>query len=157
MKTWNLQVENSPNEIIKKLESSLGHVSDFVLKMNSNRKDFVKFKIRKRVLLAFEINAQNNIVVSGEISKANDKNETDVDISFTEHPLSKLLIYGHIILGLLFLMLLILKASSNSYMLLIGGILIVIGILLGLHLKRNFDRNVQEYKTLISGILEIEK
>ncbi|MEP6260341.1 MAG: DUF423 domain-containing protein [Gillisia sp.] len=154
MKDWNFQVKNSPKEISEKLESALGGANRFVLNMNYDKINPAKFKIRKRLLLPFEINTQNNIIVKGEISKKHTGNKTEIDVSFTQHPLSKLLMYGHIILGLGFLAAIILEYSNNTYTYLIGGILISIGVLLGIHLKKNFDKNVQEYKKLISEILE---
>lgn len=156
MKAWNFQVKSSPKEISKKIESSLGGAKKFVLNMDYDKNNLVKFKIRKRVLLAFEINSQNTIIVNGEIFKARTKNETDVEISFTQHTFSKLLIFVHIILGLGFLAALILEESSNSYMFIVGGIILAMGILLWLHLQKNFDKNVQEYKILISEILEVQ-
>jgi len=122
MKDWNFQVKNSPKEISKKLESSLGSANRFVLNMNYDKINIVKFKIRKRLLLPFEINTQNNIIVKGKISKTH--TETDVEVSFTQHPLSKLLMYGHLILGLGFLTTIILEFSNNSYKYLISGILL---------------------------------
>ena len=154
MKDWNFQVKNSPKEISEKLEFALGGANKFVLNMNYDKIKPAKFKIRKRLLLPFEINTQNNIIVKGEISKNHTGNKTDVEVSFTQHPLSKLLMYGHIILGLGFLAAIILEYSNNTYTYLIAGILIAIGVLLGIHLKKNFDKNVQEYKKLISEILE---
>lgn len=155
MEEWNFQVKNKPEEISKKLETSLGNVDKFVLNMNSDKSNIVKFKLRKRLLLPFEINTQNNIIVNGRIFKTNTENDTDIEVYFTQHPLSKLLIYGHIALGLGFLVGMFLKISSNSYMYLIGGILLAIGVLFKLHYQKDFRKNVQEYKTLISRILDI--
>lgn len=152
MKDWNFQVKNSPKEVSEKLESVLGSAKRFVFNINDDKINPAKFKLRKRLLLPFEINTQNNIIVNGKLSKEH-RNKTDIKISFTQHPLSKLLMYGHIILGLSFLAAIILEYSNNSYAYLIAGILIAIGILLGLHLNKNFDKNVQEYKKLISEIL----
>lgn len=155
MKAWNFQVSSDPKEISRKLDSSLGSTNRFVFKANSGKKDLVKFRIRKRMLLAFEINTQNNLIVNGKIFKVNPENKSDVEISFALHPLSKLLLYGHIILGLGFLAAVILKFSTNSYMFILGGILLAIGIIGWLHLQRVFDKQIQEYKTLISEILEL--
>ena len=152
MQKWNLKVKSDPEEIGKKLESSLGGANKFVLSLEKVQINSINFKIRKRLLLAFEINTQNNIIVNGTISKASHHN-THVEVSFTQHPLSKLLMYGHILLGLGFLAGIVLKLGSNSYMLLVGLILIAIGILLTIHLRKNFDKNIQEYKKLISEIV----
>jgi hypothetical protein len=154
MNAWNFQVKNSPKEISKKLESSLGNANKFVLSFNFDKINLVKFKLRKRLLLPFEINTQNNIIVNGKISKKHPGNQTIVEVSFTQHPLAKLLMYGHIVLGLGFLAVVILELYSSSYLYLITGILLSIGILLGIHLKKNYDRNVIEYKILISEILD---
>ncbi len=155
MKAWNFQIKNSPKEISRKLESSLSGANRFALNIDYDKAGLIKFKLRKRLLLPFEINTQNNIIVHGKIFKAATHNESGVEVSFSQHPLAKLLMYGHIILGLGFLAALILEASTNSYMLIVGGLLLAIGILLGLHLKKNFDKNAQEYVILISKILDV--
>ena len=155
MKEWNFQVNNSPKGISKKLESSLGGADKFALKTNSDKRNNVKFKLRKRLLLPFEISTQNNIIVNGKLLKTDTDNVTDIKIFFTQHPLTILLIYGHIALGLGFLLGMFLNISSNTYMYLIGGILLAIGVLFKLHYQKDFRKNVQEYKTLISKILEI--
>ncbi|GAA4327312.1 hypothetical protein GCM10023115_24800 [Pontixanthobacter gangjinensis] len=154
MKNWNFQVKNSPEEISEQLKSSLENAKRFAFDMKNNKYNLINFKLRKRLLLPFEINLQNNIIVNGKISKTSSGNETDVEVSFSQHPLSKLIMYGHIILGLGFLAAMVLEYSNNFYTYLIVGILLLIGVLLGSHLKRNFDKNVQEYKKLISEILE---
>tara|TARA_R100000935_G_C2824439_1_gene161520 strand:+ start:192 stop:656 length:465 start_codon:yes stop_codon:yes gene_type:complete len=152
MKKWNFKVKSDPKEIGKKLESSLGEANRFVLSLDKEKINSINFKIRKRMLLAFEINTQNNIIVNGTISKAS-HNNTNVEVSFSQHPLAKLLMYGHIVLGLGFLAGIILKLGNNSVMLLVGLLLIAIGILLAIHLKKSFDKNVQEYKKLIAEIV----
>ncbi|MCH4822779.1 DUF423 domain-containing protein [Gramella lutea] len=153
MKKWSFQVKNSPIEIRQKLESSIGNANRFVLNINDDKLNLVNFKIRKRLLFPFEINTQNNIIVNGKIKKTNPTKGTGVEVSFSQHPLSKLLMYGHIILGLGFLAAIILEYSNNSYTYLIAGILLTIGAFLGFQLKMNFDKNVEEYKKLISEIL----
>ncbi|MFD0976188.1 DUF423 domain-containing protein [Salinimicrobium gaetbulicola] len=154
MKNWNFKVTSGPKEMGEKLESSLGGVDRFVLNMNSDKRNTVRFKIRKRLSLPFEINTQNNLIVKGKILKGDAENETDVEVSFSHHPLAKLLIFGHIILGLSLFTGLFLKFASNTYMFIVGGLLLVIGSLLWIHMRRDFDKHVQEYKNLISGILE---
>ena len=155
MKDWNFKVKNSPEEVSRKLESSLGKANRFVLNMKYDRINPVRFKIRKRLLLAFQINTQNNIIVNGRISKKPTARETDIEVAFTQHPLSKILMYGHIVLGLGFLAAILLELSNNSYTYILAGLLLTVGILSGIHLKRSFDKHVQEYKKLISEILDI--
>lgn len=154
MKAWKFNVQNDPNEISRKLDSSLGRTNRFVFKIDSNKKDLVKFKLRKRMLLAFEINSQNNLIVNGKIYKANPENYTNVEISFKLHPLSKLLLYGHIFLGVGLLAGMVLEYSTNSYMFIMGGIILATGVLFGLHLQKEFNKQVQDYKALFSKILE---
>ena len=155
MKNWNFQTKSSPKEITDRLESSLGRSKMFVLNMNSDKKNLVNFKIRKRVLAAFGTISQDEILVKGKISKGDTSNESDVKISFTQHPLLTFLLYAHLILGLGLLAGMFFKISDNSYFFIVGGILLAIGILFKLHQQREFDKNVQDYKKLISEILEI--
>ncbi len=157
MKEWNFQVKSSPKEVSKKLDSSLGARNLFVLNLSYGKQDSVKFKLRKRVLLAFELISQNNIIVNGKIIKTEAENQTDVKIFFTLHPLSKLLLYSHFVLGLLFLAAMTLQINSSSYNLIIGGLLLIIGVLYKLHLQKVFNKHVQEYKTLISEVLSLKK
>ena len=154
MKAWNFQVNNDPKEVRRRLESSLGGTKKFVFKVNSDIKEPVKFKIRRRMLLGFEINTQNNLIVNGKLFKVDPENKTDVKIDFQLHPLSKVLLYGHLILGLGLLSGMVLEYSSDTYMWIIGGILLATGILIGFHLKKEVEKQVQEYKILISEILE---
>lgn len=79
MKTWNFQVKNSPKEISEKLQSPLGNANKFVLNLNYDRINPFKFKIRKRLLLAFEINVQNNIIVNGKFLKVASKKGAKVE------------------------------------------------------------------------------
>ncbi|MCX2836808.1 DUF423 domain-containing protein [Salinimicrobium sp. MT39] len=154
MKDWNFQVNTSPEEISKKLESSLGDRNRFVFKTSREKIDSIKFKIRKRLLLAFEVNVQNNIIVNGRILRREPNTATNVKISFTHHPLAKLLMYGHVILGLGLLAGIIFEINRSSYAYLVVGILLITGILTGMHLKSNFNKNVEDYKKLIGEILE---
>src|SRR5690606_14802186 len=133
MKAWKFKVNNSPKELSEKLASSLGTGNRFVLDLDHDKKNLVQFKLRKRMLLAFEIMARNNIIVNGNIMSAASSNEADVELSFTHHLLLKFLIFVHGLLGLGFLVALILDKSNSPYMLLVGGILIGLGFFLWLH------------------------
>ncbi|WP_029038196.1 hypothetical protein [Salinimicrobium xinjiangense] len=154
MRIWNFQVSSDPVEVSRRLESAFGGTKRFVFRVNSEKKKPVKFKIRKRMLLGFEINTQNNLIVTGKLFKVDSEDKTDVKIAFMLHPLSKVLLFGHLILGLGLLAGMVLEYSSNAYMWIIGGILLATGLLIGLHLKKEVEKQVQEYKILISGILE---
>lgn len=155
MKKWNFQINSNLKEVTKKLESSLERADRFVLDINSNKKDIVKFKLRKRVSVAFDNNSQNKIIVNGTILSADTENETDIKISFTQHPLLKILWYGVIILGLGFFAALFFKLDNNSYLTIAGIVLLAIAVFFKLHHQKEFDKNVQEYKTMIARILEI--
>ncbi|MBC9796301.1 DUF423 domain-containing protein [Sinomicrobium weinanense] len=154
MKAWNLKVKSNPKEISKKLESALGSVNGFVFNMNDDKNDSVTFKVRKRVLYAWYMIYLNYIIVNGKISKTDTENETNVEISFTQHFLMTLIIFTNMLFGLGFLIMTISGISNSVAMYITGGILLAIGIVLWIELKKRSDRKVQEYKTLISEILE---
>lgn len=154
MKRWNFQVNNSPEEISDKLKSSFGRTQRFAFSIKSDEHPRVKFSLRKRVLLAFEILTQNNLIAVGKIFRTNPGKKTDVEINFRLHPLSKLVLYTHIVLGLGLLAGMIFEKYNDPYTPLIGGTFLAIGILFWLHLQKVFKKHVQEYKTLISEILE---
>ncbi|MGS2741060.1 DUF423 domain-containing protein [Sinomicrobium sp. M5D2P17] len=154
MKTWSFQAKSNPKEISEKLKSSLGRAHIFAL--NENNKNSLKFRIRKRILFGWDtINAENKVILKGKIFQINPGNGSNVEISFTKHPILKLVVYFHIILILGLLAGLIFKSSSTMYIFIFGGILSAIGTLIWLHLEKKFDKNVQEYRALISGILEL--
>lgn len=155
MKKWNFQVRSNPTEITEKLESSFGGTDRFALEIDLNKKDDIKFKLRKRISVAFDNISQNRIIVNGAIFKAANKNGTDVAISFTHHPLLKFFWYGIIILGLGFLIALFFKSSDNLYVFIAGGILLAVGFSFKLHHQKEFEKNVQEYKAMFARILEI--
>lgn len=154
MKKWKFQINDSPKEISEKLKSSLGRANRFVLNLNSDKKDMVKFKIRSRILISLENSSSSRIIVKGEMYKAAAGNETDVRISFAPHPLLKLLWFGHLVLGLGLLAGMFLKLNSSLYVIVFGGIFLAIGVFFWLHHQREFGKNVQEYKAMISQILE---
>lgn len=155
MKAWNIIVKSNPNEISKKLRSALDSVNGFDFKMDHDKNDAVTFKVRKRILYAWYLLFLNSIVVNGKLSKTATKNETDVEISFSQHFLWKLVIFTDMSLGLGFLIVLISGKNSSPSMYLIGTIILAIGVLLWIRVQHKYERNIQEYKTLISEILEV--
>ncbi len=154
MKKWNLKVKSNVQEIIKKLESTLGSFDGFVFNIDNDKNDSVTFKVRKRGLYAFYLMFINKIIVNGKIFKTDAENETNIEISFTQYFLWKLIIFTHMFLGLGFLIAIISKISSSAFMYILGGILLAVGIVLWITVQKKFKKDVQEYKTLISGILE---
>ena len=154
MKKWNFKVKSNVQDIIKKLNDSLGSVDGFVFNIDRYKKDSVRFKVHKRGLYAFYLMFVNKIIVTGTILKTATENEAKIEISFTQYFLWKLIIVTHLFLGLGFLTAIILKLRSSDSMYIFGGILLALGIVLWLTVQNKFKKDVQEYKTLISGILE---
>lgn len=154
MKAWNFKVKSNPKAISKKLESALGSVDGFVFKMDYDKNDSITFKARKRVLYAWYMIYLNYVIVNGKLLKTDTENETNVKISFNQHFLMTLIIFTNIFVGLGFLIIIISGMSSSTSMYITGGILLVLGIVLWLELQKRFDRKAQEYKTLISEVLE---
>ena len=154
MKKWNFKVKSNVQEIIKKLDSTLGSVNGFVFNIDNGKNDSVTFKVRKRGLYAFYLMFINKVIVNGKILKKDTENETNIEISFTQYFLWKLIIFTHMFLGFGFLIAIISKIDSSAFMYITGGILLAVGIVLWITVQKKFKKDVQEYKTLISGILE---
>ena len=154
MKTWNFKVKNNVQEIIKKLDSTLGSADGLVFNIDNGKNDSVTFNVRKRALEAFYLIFMNKVIVNGKILKTDTENETNIEISFTQYFLWKLVIFTNMFLGLGFLIVTLLEISSNIYMLIPGAILLSLGIALWIGVHKKFEKDIQEYKTLISEILE---
>ena len=148
MKAWNFKVKSNPQEIIEKLDDALGSVKGFVLKMDNDRNDLLTFKLRKRALTYIRY---NQIIVNGKILKTETENETDLEISFSQHFITILYVSFFWSLGLIAI---ILGISSSATMYIFGGIFLAIGIALWKEEQKSFKKNIQKYKTLISEILE---
>ncbi len=153
MEPWNFKVKSNPKQISKKLQSALESVSGMVFDMSHEKNNSITFKVRKRILYAWYMIFQNYVIVNGKLSKTDTENETNVEISFTQHFLMTMIIFTTIFSGLGFLILIISETSSGAYMYIIGGILLLLGIVLWFDVQKRFDRKAQEYKTLISEIL----
>ena len=82
------------------------------------------------------------------------KRLSNIEISFTQYFLMEFLIFTHMFLGLGFLIAIISGISSNAYMYIPGGILLAVGIVSWIAVQKKFEKDIQEYKTLISEILE---
>jgi hypothetical protein len=154
MKKWNLKVKNNAQEVIKKLDATLGSVNGFVFNIDNSKNDSVTFKVSKRGLYAFYLMFINKVIVNGKISKTDTENETNIEVSFTQYFLWKLIIFTHMFLGFGFLIAIISKIDGSAFMYIAGGILLAVGIILWITVQKKFKKDVQEYKTLISGILE---
>ncbi len=150
MKTWNLKVKSNPQEISKKLDSGLGTIGGFVFRMDTGTKNSVIFKVRKRSLNYLNFIRENQIVVNGKILETDSENKTDIEITFSHHFLTMLYVSFFVGLGLLAIIL----GISNRATMLYGGISLLIGIALWIDVRKNSERNIRKYKTLISEILE---
>lgn len=151
MKKWKLKVKNSPQAISKSLES----IDGLVFNAHPDKKNSIKFKMRKRILYAWYLIYDNSIVVNGKLSKTDTENVTDIDILFNQHVLWKLVIFLHFFLGLGFLFALIVRKGGNAFTYLMGAIILALGILLWAKVQKKYKRNIQEYKTLISKTLGV--
>lgn len=154
MKKWNFKVKNSPKENGQKLESALGPANGLVFNLGHDKNNSVTFKIRKRVLYAWYWMFQNWTTVSGKLLDMNTGNKTNVEISFNQHLLIRLIVFTNMFLGLALLVAIITGISKGTYMYVFGGILLAIGIVLWIALQKKFEKDIQNYKILISKILE---
>ena len=154
MKVWNLKVKSDSQEIIRKLNSAFGSVNGFVLDIENNSKNSVTFKVRKRILYAFQTILRNHIIAKGKIRHPKTENETDIEISFKQHFLNTLEVSVFFILGLLAIIFGII--SSNPTASISGGIFLGIGIVLLIFIQKQFKRNIQEYKKLFTEVLDIK-
>ena len=154
MKAWNFKTESNPTDISKKLESKLGLDNGFVFSVNNDEKKSITFKIRKQILYGWYWAYQNWTIINGKLLKIDTEDNTNVEISFNQHFLIKLIMFTHIFLGLGLLIAIISGISNSNSLYIFGGIILVLGVFLWVALQRKFERDTQKYKTLISKILE---
>lgn len=155
MKTWHFKIQNNAKTISKRLEAALGSVNGFVYNMSQDKNDSISFKIRKRLLYAWYMYFHNNIIVNGKLLKTNTENETDVEINFTQHFFMSLVIFTNIFVGVGFLITILFGERSSIAMYIFGGIFLAIGIVLGITMRKKHERNIQEYKSMISDALGV--
>jgi len=79
MKAWKFKVKSNSQGIIKKLDSALGSVDEFVFNTHQVKNDTITFKLRQRVLYAYQMILRNKIIVNGKIINTDTENETDTD------------------------------------------------------------------------------
>ena len=150
MKTWNFKVNKNPQEIIKKLNAALGPANGFIFRMNPDQNNSVTFNVRKQSLNYLNFIRENQVIANGKALKTAAENESDVEISFTQHFLTIAYLSVFWALGLLAI---IIGISSNVALCIMGGVLFAVGIALWIDVRKTFDRNIQNYKTLISEVL----
>ncbi|WP_242084408.1 DUF423 domain-containing protein [Aestuariivivens sediminis] len=154
MKTWNFKTESNPTDISKKLESKLGLDNGFVISVDNDIKNSITFKIRKRILYGWYWAYQNWTIINGKLLKIDTEDKTNVEISFNQHFLIRLIMFTHIFLALGLLIAIISGISNSNSLYIFGGIILVLGVFLWVALQRKFEKDTQKYKTLISEILE---
>lgn len=152
---WSFKVRSNPIEVSKKLQSSFGTVDSLVFNMNRNKNDSMTFRLRKRILYAWYMKYQNWTVANGKLLKRDDDNNTNVEISFNQHFLIQAIIFLHLFLGFGLLIGIISGINTNSYMYIPMFILLVIGGILWFSMQRKFKKDVQNFKSLISDVLEL--
>ncbi|WP_299781532.1 DUF423 domain-containing protein [uncultured Formosa sp.] len=157
MKKWNFKLKGNPKEISKNMESALKSVNGIVFNLNHEENNSATFKMRKRILYPWYLLYLNSIVVNGKLSNIDSNNETGVEIYFNQHFLWKSVIFTDIILGLGFLITLILGKHNTFSRYAIGTLILAVIILILIIVRKKYKKNIQEYKTLISGILKTEK
>ena len=113
MKAWNFKTESNPTDISKKLESKLGLDNGFVFSVNNDEKKSITFKIRKQILYGWYWAYQNWTIINGKLLKIDTEDNTNVEISFNQHFLIRLIMFTHIFLGL-GLLIAIISGISNS-------------------------------------------
>ena len=82
IEVWNFKIKSNSQEITNKLDATFGSVNGFALDVQKNNNS-VTFKVRKRILYAFQTLLRNHIIANGEIKRI--ENETEVKISFSQH------------------------------------------------------------------------
>ncbi len=152
MKTWKFKVKSNSQEIIKKLDSAFGSVDTLFYKVKNNKNGLVAFKVRKRVQDANAALHDNQTILNGKMLKTDVENETNDEISFTQHFLRILYLSIYLVPGLIAI---ILGIGRSATIFIIAGILLAIGIALWMQARNKFEKDIQKYKTLISEILEL--
>lgn len=152
MDKWNFNIKGNVHEISMRLESRLASADGFVFNLNSEHNS-ASFKLHKRGLYAFYLIFLNKIIVNGKILETATENETNLEISFKQYFLWKLIVGIHSLLGLALLLAIILKAGNSLFMYLLVGIVLSMGIILWVTVQNKFKKEVQEYKILITEIL----
>lgn len=152
MEKWNFKVKGNPQEIVNKLDSALKSFGGFVFNIDQDKSDAVKFNFRKPIKYPDQILHRNRTVVNGKVLNTGTENETDVEISFSQHFFMTWTVFSVVLLGLV-LIAVIPSISSGALMYILIGILLVLGVVLWMALQKKFARDIQKYKALISEIL----
>ena len=153
MKNWSFKIKDNPISIMESLKSSLKPINDFSFNIESENKSVINFKMRKRIMYAWYLIYQNNLIVDGKLLNNGSSNETEVQVSFQQHILWKIIIGMDILLGIGLLAVLFSGKIQGISVYLLGIGVFVAEVFLLIHLRKKYERNIQEYKNLISDIL----
>ena len=156
MKAWNFKLKSSPKEISEKLESELQSIGGFAFSKTQSKPNSITFELRKRITYAWYLAYQNWTTVHGEILKQSTDSNSKVVISFNQHFLIKLIIWSHVIFGLVFLIAFFSEMELGAAVYILSGSILAAGILLWVLIQRKFERDIQKYKSLIIRIFEIQ-
>ncbi len=153
LKKWNFKVKNSSQDLIQKLNAAFESASGFAFNLKEDKSDSVVFKLRKRIQYSDQILHRNRITVNGKLFKTDSDNETNVEVSFTQQYVMVMTVLSIAIFGLI-LLAFISKMSSGGPMFALGVMLIGVGVVMWLALKKKLENDILKYKKLISDILE---
>jgi len=134
------------------MEAALGPINGFVFDIDSNKKDSIVFNLRKRILHISQVILNNSIIVNGNMLKTDVDNETNVAINFNQHFVLRLHISIWLGAGICLMIAGIL--SNYKLMYALGGASLLIAFAIWIDARKKFQINIQEYKTLITGILD---
>jgi hypothetical protein len=154
MKTWNFKVKSNPQEIIKKLDSEFGSVGGMIFNTHHDKNDSVAFKVRKRLQDGYAALHDNQTIAHGKMLMTDVENETYIEITFTQHFLRILYVSIYLVSGLIAI---ILGITISATIFIVTGILLAVGIAILMQARNKFEKDIQQYKTLISEILELSK
>jgi hypothetical protein len=152
MKNWTFNIKGEPKEIVSKLKAGTEAGVGFMFS-TTQEDDTILFKLRSRIQFAEHIIHRNKIVVKGKISKQSENNESGVEITFYQHFLMTLSI---IIFFSLSVFLILAGLISGTAMWVISAVFFIVGLLLWIGMKQKFIKDIKQYKSLISDILELE-
>lgn len=151
MKAWKFKVNSNLQEMTKKLSSAFESNTGFDFKIDDSKSDTVTFKVRKRILFAYQVILRNHIIVNGKLLSTETDNETNVEVSFNQHFFTVFYAYMFLISGIFTI---IFGIFSSSILYLLGGIFLAIGVTFWIGLQKKFKKDIERYKILISDILK---
>lgn len=152
MKNWSFKIKKEPQQIIEQLKSNISTNGTFVLNIEGKENEILSFDLRKRIQFGEQILHRNLVIVTGEVYRIDKENCSKVEIVFKQNLLviiSKIILFG---LGLISILT---GLFSSTSFIIPGIILLAIGFVLWLLMNKRFKDNSEEYRGLLSELLEI--